>query len=202
MKWRPASVSGSRSSSRASRRNRAIQAKIRSTTQRRGRRTKPRFASGSATTSRRCRGPGRSRSTARRCSPGRPRPTRRSRRWRPASPASASTGARSSRRPASRSARPAGPACPPRGAPSSRASLVPVLTGPRAALGGAAQRPAVQNGCRRLLPAPRRQPQQRAQVVRQRLEAARLQPPHACSYTVCQAASRRHRRHGMPWRTT
>ncbi len=50
---RPAKVSGNRSSSRAKRRNRAAQAKVRSTTQRRGSKTKPRLASGSLTTSRR-----------------------------------------------------------------------------------------------------------------------------------------------------
>ena len=50
-KCNPASVSGSRSKSRARRRNRVIQAKLRSTPHRRGYSTNPRFASGSFTTS-------------------------------------------------------------------------------------------------------------------------------------------------------
>ena len=51
-KWKPASVSGRRSWSRASRRQRAVQAKERSTTHLRGSRTNPRFAAGGLTTSR------------------------------------------------------------------------------------------------------------------------------------------------------
>jgi hypothetical protein len=56
MKCSPATVAGSRSSSRVSRRKRLAQAKLRSTTQRRGNNTIPRLASGSLTTSARCRG--------------------------------------------------------------------------------------------------------------------------------------------------
>ena len=57
-------------------------------------------------------------------------------------------------------------------------ALVAVPSRARAALGRAAQGPAVQDGGGRLLPAPRRQAQHRPQVVRQHLEAARPQPPH------------------------
>ena len=60
-------------------------------------------------------------------------------------------------------------------------ALVTVLAGPRAALGRAAQRAAVQDGGGRLRPAARRQPQHRAQVVRQHLEAAGAQPAWAWS---------------------
>jgi hypothetical protein len=51
MKCSPAKVVGSRSRSRAERRNRAIQANERSTTHRRGNNTTPRLAYGSLTTS-------------------------------------------------------------------------------------------------------------------------------------------------------